>query len=182
MKQAKSELEISQVMQTLATYISGALRKPLPEAVQEKTKHHVLDTIAAMVSGSRLLPGRKALSFIKTRGGVKEACVVASRFLTTAENAAMANGMFAHVMRLTTRTRRQTCIRAAASYRRPSRWRREKTQRRSIAARGGARLRRRHTAHDVAIRASFARTDTQRTVSVRPSAAPPRRSARRSQL
>jgi len=96
MKQAKSELEISQVMQTLATYISGALRKPLPEAVQEKTKHHVLDTIAAMVSGSRLLPGRKALSFIKTRGGVKEACVVASRFLTTAENAAMANGMFAH--------------------------------------------------------------------------------------
>src|SRR5258707_1219269 len=96
MKQAKSELEISQVMQTLASYISGALRKPLPETVQEKTKHHVLDTIAAMVSGSRLLPGRKALSFIKTRGGVKEACVVASRFLTTAENAAMANGMFAH--------------------------------------------------------------------------------------
>ena len=77
MKQTQAEPEISQVMQKLASYISGALRKPLPEAVQEKTKHHVLDTIAAMVSGSQLLPGRKALSFIKTRGGVKEACVVA---------------------------------------------------------------------------------------------------------
>src|SRR5262245_36688327 len=49
-----------------------------------------------MVSGSRLLPGRKAISYAKTRGRTKEAGVVGSGFLTTAENAALANGMLAH--------------------------------------------------------------------------------------
>ena len=84
------------MIEKLAKYIAGARRRALPAAVVEKTKHHVLDTIAAMVSGSRLLPGRKAISYAKTRGGTKEACVVASGFLTTAENAALANGMLAH--------------------------------------------------------------------------------------
>jgi 2-methylcitrate dehydratase PrpD len=84
------------VMQRLAAYVSNAQREQLPAPVVEKTKHHVLDTIAAMVSGSRLLPGRKAISFAKTRGGTKEACVAASTIVTTAENAALANGMLAH--------------------------------------------------------------------------------------
>jgi len=87
---------VSPVMQQLATYIAKALRKPLPKAVVEKTKHHVLDTLAAMVSGSRLLPGMKAISYAKTLGGVKEACVIGSRLVTSAENAALANGMLAH--------------------------------------------------------------------------------------
>ena len=82
------------MIEKLAKYI--AARQALPPAVVEKTKHHVLDTIAAMVSGSRLLPGRKAISYAKTRGGTKEASVVGSGFLTTAENAALANGMLAH--------------------------------------------------------------------------------------
>jgi 2-methylcitrate dehydratase PrpD len=64
--------------------------------VSEKTKHHVLDTLAAMVSGSRLLPGRKAISYVKSLGGAKEACVVGSRIVTNAVNAALANGMCAH--------------------------------------------------------------------------------------
>ena len=58
-------------MRELATYMSRALRKPLPKEVVEKTKHHVLDTIAAMVSGSRLLPGKKAISYVKTLGGTR---------------------------------------------------------------------------------------------------------------
>ena len=68
----KKSTEVSPLMRELATYISRAVRKPLPKAVVEKTKHHVLDTIAAMVSGSRLLPGRKAISYVKTLGGTKE--------------------------------------------------------------------------------------------------------------
>jgi 2-methylcitrate dehydratase PrpD len=87
---------VSPIMQRLSAYIAQALRKPLPAAVSEKTKHHVLDTIAAMVSGSRLLPGRKAISFAKTLGGTREACVVGSRIVTAASNAALANGMLAH--------------------------------------------------------------------------------------
>src|SRR2546427_160166 len=53
----------SPVMQRLSAYIAGALRKPLPPAVSEKTKHHLLDTLAAMLSGSRLPPGKKAIEF-----------------------------------------------------------------------------------------------------------------------
>jgi 2-methylcitrate dehydratase PrpD len=72
------------------------MRRPLPPEVAEKTKHHVLDTLAAMISGSRLLPGRKAISYVKTLGGVKEACVAGSGLVTAAANAALANGMLAH--------------------------------------------------------------------------------------
>jgi 2-methylcitrate dehydratase PrpD len=83
-------------MQQLSRYIAGALRRPLPKEVLEKTKHHVLDTLAAMVSGSRLLPGTKAISYTQTLGGAKEATVAGSRVVTTAQNAALANGMLAH--------------------------------------------------------------------------------------
>ncbi|MDB5810199.1 MAG: hypothetical protein JWN94_2321, partial [Betaproteobacteria bacterium] len=78
------------------TYIAAALKKAPPKEVVEKTKHHTLDTIAAMVSGSRLLPGKIAISYIKTLGGTKEATVIGSRYVTTAINAALVNGMLGH--------------------------------------------------------------------------------------
>ncbi len=83
-------------MGRLSAYIAAALRRPLPPAVVEKTKHHILDTIAAMISGSRLAPGIKAIGYVKTLGGVKEASVIGSNLVTTAVNAALANGMLAH--------------------------------------------------------------------------------------
>ena len=92
----KSEPQISPVMHQLSSYIAAALRKPLSTAVVEKTKHHILDTIAAMVSGSRLAPGKKAIGYVGTLGGVKESSVIGSRIVTTAVNAALANGMLAH--------------------------------------------------------------------------------------
>jgi|GraSoiStandDraft_4_1057263.scaffolds.fasta_scaffold88003_2 2-methylcitrate dehydratase PrpD len=92
----KTAAQISPVMNEVSAYIARALRKPLPKKVVEKTKHHVLDTFAAMVSGSRLLPGKKAISYIKTLGGAKESTVIGSRFVTTAINAALANGMLGH--------------------------------------------------------------------------------------
>jgi 2-methylcitrate dehydratase PrpD len=49
-----------------------------------------------MVSGSRLLPGKRALAYVKTLGGTTEASVAGTRIVTTAVNAALANGMFAH--------------------------------------------------------------------------------------
>jgi 2-methylcitrate dehydratase PrpD len=88
--------QISPVMRRLSAYIASALRRPLPPAVIEKTKHHILDTIAAMISGSRLAPGMRAIGYVKTLGGVKEACVIGSNIISTAVNAALANGMLAH--------------------------------------------------------------------------------------
>ena len=51
------------LIESLAGYVAGALERPLPPEVVEKTKHHVLDTIAAMVTGSRLKPGELATRF-----------------------------------------------------------------------------------------------------------------------
>jgi len=84
------------VIERLAKYIAAAPKKALPAPVIEKTKHHVLDTLAAMVSGSKLLPGRKAISYVRTLGGREQASVIGAGFATTAENAALANGMLAH--------------------------------------------------------------------------------------
>jgi 2-methylcitrate dehydratase PrpD len=92
----KSASEISPIMARLSSYIVSALRRPLPPTVVEKTKHHMLDTIAAIVSGSRLEPGKHAISYVRTLGGNREASVIGSRILTTAVNAALANGMLAH--------------------------------------------------------------------------------------
>ncbi len=92
----KPEAQISPVMRELSVYIAAALGKPLPSTVVEKTKHHILDTIAAMVSGSRLKPGKKAIGYVRSLGGVKESLVIGSRIVTSAGNAALANGMLAH--------------------------------------------------------------------------------------
>src|SRR5688572_9568224 len=83
-------------MKTVSGYIAGALKKPLPDAVTETTKHHLLDTLAAMVSGSRLLPGERAIAYIKAQGGAREAGVPGTRIVTTVVNAALAGGMLAH--------------------------------------------------------------------------------------
>src|SRR3989475_1184006 len=95
-KALKAAPQISPIMQGLSAYIARALRRPLPPVVLEKTKHHLLDTLAAMLSGSRLPPGKKATAFAKASGGPKQACVVGSRIVTAAANAALANGMLGH--------------------------------------------------------------------------------------
>ena len=60
---------VSPVMAKLSAYMSEARSRALPEEVIEKTKQHVLDTLAAMVSGSELPPGRKAIEFARAYGG-----------------------------------------------------------------------------------------------------------------
>ena len=83
-------------MRKLSEYLAQAVRRPLPAPVMERAKHHLLDTLSAMVSGSPLLPGRRAIDYVASQGGVREACVAGSRVVTTAVNAALANGMLAH--------------------------------------------------------------------------------------
>ncbi|HEY8714026.1 MAG TPA: MmgE/PrpD family protein [Candidatus Acidoferrum sp.] len=87
---------VSPVMNTLSTYMSEAAGKPLPEEVAEKAQQHVLDTFAAMISGSELPPGRSALVFAKSYGGREVATVVASNLLCGPIEAAMVNGVMAH--------------------------------------------------------------------------------------
>lgn len=92
----QASAEISEVMRGLSRYISSAVGEDLPPEVSEKGKHHLLDTLAAMISGSRLRPGKAAIQFVASQGGREEACVAGTSILTTAINAALANGMLAH--------------------------------------------------------------------------------------
>jgi 2-methylcitrate dehydratase PrpD len=87
---------ISPLMEELSNYMSQAVTRPLPEGVVEKAKHHVLDTFAAMISGSELAPGLAALQFAQAYGGKEVATVVASRTVCGPIEAAFANGVLAH--------------------------------------------------------------------------------------
>jgi 2-methylcitrate dehydratase PrpD len=89
--------DVSPVMLKLSTYMAEARNTELPEKVVQDAKHHILDTIAAMVSGSELPPGRDAIKFARTYGGgQKVATVVASKILCGPIDAAFANGELAH--------------------------------------------------------------------------------------
>ena len=80
----------------LAAYMVASRDCELPEGVLQDAKHRILDSVAAVVSGSALRPGVMATKFIRTQGGTPEASVLASDIRTTAINAALANGMLAH--------------------------------------------------------------------------------------
>jgi 2-methylcitrate dehydratase PrpD len=87
---------VSPVTGRLAAYMAAASRQRLPADVVEKTKHHILDSIAAMVSGTTLPPGQLAVSFAKQQGGAREAVIAGTSIVTSAISAATANGMTAH--------------------------------------------------------------------------------------
>jgi 2-methylcitrate dehydratase PrpD len=87
---------VSPVMDKLSTYMSEASARELPDEVTEKTKQHILDTVAAMISGSQLTPGRAALQFAGAYGGKEVATVLASKIVCGPIEAAMTNGVLAH--------------------------------------------------------------------------------------
>lgn len=87
--------KISPAMVRLSAYMSEARTRALPEEVVEQVKYHVLDTLASMVSGSDLPPGRAAIQFARSYGGEKICTVVGSNLLCGPIEAALANGVLA---------------------------------------------------------------------------------------
>jgi 2-methylcitrate dehydratase PrpD len=84
------------VMDKLSKYMGEASGRALPDEVVEKAKHHILDTMAAMISGSEIRPGRAAIEFVRAYGGKEVATVVASNIVCGPIEAALANGVLAH--------------------------------------------------------------------------------------
>src|ERR1041385_600597 len=84
------------IMTRLSTFMSAAAGAKLPPDVVEKTKHMILDTLAAMISGSELPPGRFAINFARAYKGDRVATVAGSNVLCGPIEAALANGMLAH--------------------------------------------------------------------------------------
>ena len=86
----------AEVTGVLARYMAESTTRALTPDVTREAKHRILDTLAAMISGSRLKPGELAIRYARTQGGVAEASIVATSIRTSAVTAALANGMFAH--------------------------------------------------------------------------------------
>src|SRR5215472_15847584 len=83
-----------EIMSRLSAYMSEAGDRELPEEVVEKTKQMILDTIAAMISGSQLPPGRFAIQFARSYGGAKVASVAGCDVLCGPIKAALPPGGF----------------------------------------------------------------------------------------
>jgi 2-methylcitrate dehydratase PrpD len=83
-------------MSTLSSYMSAAGTRALPAEVTEHAKYHLLDTLAAMISGSELLPGQAAQRYIRAHGGKGAATIAGSPLTAAPVDAALANGIMAH--------------------------------------------------------------------------------------
>ena len=70
--------------------------RDLPPDVARETRHRILDTLGAIVSGAHMKPGEAAIRYVQAQGGTPEASVLTTNIKTSAVNAALANGMFGH--------------------------------------------------------------------------------------
>src|SRR5258706_2919654 len=84
--------DVSPVMARLASYMSAAGAHALPDAVVLEAKNHILDTLAAAISGSELPPGIQALKFARTYGGNGGAPILASHPVAGPLEAAILHG------------------------------------------------------------------------------------------
>jgi 2-methylcitrate dehydratase PrpD len=87
--------DVSPVMRKLSAYMNEAGQRALPDVVVQQAKYHILDTLAAMVSGSELPPGRQAMQFARAFGGQPTATIVASNIMAGPLEAAIVNGALA---------------------------------------------------------------------------------------
>jgi 2-methylcitrate dehydratase PrpD len=87
--------EISSQTERLGDYLAAVPKTDLPPQVVHKTKHHVIDTVAAMVSGAQLPAGVRGLAYVEPYVGGGSSALVGGRRVSPVE-AALANGMSAH--------------------------------------------------------------------------------------
>jgi 2-methylcitrate dehydratase PrpD len=83
-------------MTALSTYMSAAATRALPAEASEHAKQHLLDTLAAMISGSELPPGQAAQRYIRAHGGKGDATIAGTTLAASPTDAALANGVMAH--------------------------------------------------------------------------------------
>jgi 2-methylcitrate dehydratase PrpD len=95
-QQAERSAPSADVTGRLARYMVQSRDRSISADVARATKHRILDTLGAIVSGARLKPGEMAIKYVRAQGGVPEASVLTTDIRTSAVNAALANGMFGH--------------------------------------------------------------------------------------
>ena len=88
--------QISPEMRRLSEYVARAGSATLPQHATDKTIIHVVDSLAAVVSGSRLGPGRRGAEYVGGMSVGGKSTIVGSPIRSDAVNAALANRMSAH--------------------------------------------------------------------------------------
>jgi 2-methylcitrate dehydratase PrpD len=89
-------IENGPVETQIAGYISKAARTDVPEAVLTRARCHLLDTLAAIISGRFLPAGEFGYRFAGAAGTRGEASLLGSGEAASLEYAAFANAMAAH--------------------------------------------------------------------------------------
>ena len=87
---------MTQITNKLCQFLDEARSVQLDERTIEKAKHHIVDSIAAMISGTALHVGEKALNALPAFEGLPEATVFGQSKRYPAYWAAMFNAMLAH--------------------------------------------------------------------------------------
>lgn len=87
---------MTQITNKLCQFLDEARTVHLDERTIEKAKHHIVDSIAAMISGTALHVGKKAVNALPAFEGLPEATVFGQSKRYPAYWAAMFNAMLAH--------------------------------------------------------------------------------------
>jgi len=93
---ASAEPAAGKQMSALSAYMSAARSRALPADVAEQAKHHLLDTLASIISGSRLVPGAAAQRYLGMYVGKGSATILGTALSAPPLEAALANGVMAH--------------------------------------------------------------------------------------
>lgn len=81
---------------TVAAYVTGLRYADLPDEVIAKAKDVVLDGLGCSLACSRLPHGKMALEYARRQAGPPDATVIGAEFRTSAEQAALVNGILGH--------------------------------------------------------------------------------------
>lgn len=87
---------MAKIIDSMVEYMLAAREVTLPPQVVQKGKSHILDSLAAVVSGSTLKPGKLGLEHVRAQGGNPVCTVLGTALKTTPILAAFANGMSGH--------------------------------------------------------------------------------------
>src|SRR5215211_5442139 len=82
----------------LARFVVDLELRDVPESHRRLARFAILDTLGVSVPGAREVTGRIISDFARSLGGDPAATVIGADFLTSAANAALANGTIAHAM------------------------------------------------------------------------------------
>lgn len=87
------------ISEQLATFVVNTRIDDMPREAVEKAKVMFLDIIGVALAGTRVEEtGKIAIDYVREAGGVPESTVIGGGFMTSAPNAALANGLSAHAL------------------------------------------------------------------------------------